>query len=59
MTKMPIYFIVTVDKILLCVGVQKCTSTLANPNFNPNLSLNPNLNLKLTLTLTLSLVSPS
>jgi hypothetical protein len=37
MTKMPMYFIVSVDKILLCLGVQ-CTSTLADPTPNPNVS---------------------
>jgi hypothetical protein len=45
MTNMLMYFIVTVDKILLCLGV---SSTLADPNLHPNpnanLNLNPNLN---------------
>ena len=53
MTKMPLYFIVTVDKIILCLGVLRSISTLAalspNPNLNPNpnhyLNPNPNLNL--------------
>ena len=48
MTKMPMYFIVTVDKILLFLGVH-CTSTLVNPNpnLNPNPNINPNPNLNL------------
>jgi hypothetical protein len=46
MTNMLMYLIVTVDKILLCLGV---SSTLADPNPNvnltkPNLNRNPNLN---------------
>ena len=50
MTKMPMYFIVTVEKILLCF---RSTSTLADPNPcrnlhpSPNLNSNPNSNLNL------------
>ena len=39
MTKMPMYFIVTVDKIILCF---RSTSTLADPNPSRNLHPSPN-----------------
>ena len=44
LTKMPMYFIVTVDKILLCLGVLLLADPNLNPKINPNHNFNPKSN---------------